>query len=574
MTTATQANRQLSQRRTIVQLVLVDETGDSYYRMRWPGAEMAEQNPAWTVINLDAAARERYEWGLEADLLVLIQSSDLDMLTVIEERGKRGKKTLIEYNDNFYSPQLWSPVSEPWSSPLLWQSYELIAKAGDALMVTGPGLSELFTNLGANEIVEMENHFPRRLPPFDLIYTPPQERLNIGWAGSLGHMADIIAIRDIIAEILEVHPEVDFAVMGNESLPSVLRLPESRMSYTPWGSMEDYIRFWAPIHIGIAPLLDTPYNRCRSDIKAVEIAASGALPVLSKAVPYQKFIDKTGVPSFSSPIDLKKVLTKLIRSKEKLPAATEKAYNYVRTERIGPEIRNRSQFYESLINGTEPSTYQFPVGPGYYEIMGTTETEPRSRKRLLDIQQLLRERKIDDAKRMLNGLADEHHHHPDIQLSHFKLLNSQDRAAAKALLPEMSGRFPRDLRFQLLILMGEPNGDFFHGLLSEVIATLSPLHERNRVLFLRDILSVLKRAHKERFLDISTLLEFETLYPSSPEIRLMAAELLEFNGRTEEARERYESLLKALESAKALDELRKEIQVGYLAAWEEGLKAR
>ena len=46
---------------TIVQLVLVNDTGDSFYRMRWPGAELTKQNPKLRVINLDAQAKERFE---------------------------------------------------------------------------------------------------------------------------------------------------------------------------------------------------------------------------------------------------------------------------------------------------------------------------------------------------------------------------------------------------------------------------------------------------------------------------------------------------------------------------------
>ena len=79
--------------------------------MRWPAEQVAKQNPDWRILNLPFSAEERYDWGLEADLLVLIQNSDIDFLPVIEMRRKLGRKTLVEYNDNFYEPQPWSPAA-------------------------------------------------------------------------------------------------------------------------------------------------------------------------------------------------------------------------------------------------------------------------------------------------------------------------------------------------------------------------------------------------------------------------------------------------------------------------------
>jgi len=41
--------------------------------------------------------------------------------------------------------------------------------------------------------------------------------------------------------------------------------------------MDEYFKFLQTITIGLAPLIDTPYNRCRSDVKAIEYSAHGAL---------------------------------------------------------------------------------------------------------------------------------------------------------------------------------------------------------------------------------------------------------------------------------------------------------
>ena len=560
--------------RTIVQLVLVNDTGDSFYRMRWPGAELAKQNPKLRVINLDAQAKERFEWGLNADLLVLLQSSDLDLLWLVEERRKLGRKTLVEYNDNFYSPQPWSPVVEAWNSPLIWQSYELIMSAADALMVTGPGLKNLFKDHFKGPIHEIENHFPRALPDFKLLWSEPGERIKIGWAGSLGHMADIISVRDVIAKLLTDFPQVDFHVMGNESLQEVLQLPKERFFSTPWGSMEDYIRFWGPIHIGIAPLLDTPYNNCRSDIKAVEMAASGAIPVLANALPYKKFIKETKVPSFDSPKGLYKVLKELVNNPSELRPVAERGYNYVRTSRIGANRKERAQLYQSLISDIPSSNYRFPFHLGYHEVMGTSQPEPPTRQAVLAIQQLLNQKRVEEGRNLMTQLADQHPNHPDLQISKFKLALGQNRAEGQSLLPALRKKFPRDLRFPMSELAGESDKAQFEKKFAALLMELEKLAEKNRSVFLTEFILGLKRGQNKFSINIETLRRASELYPSSPELSLIYAQALTTVGRVIEASEIYTFLRERLQKASDFDELRKQIGPGFLAAWEEGLKGR
>ena len=77
---------------SIVQIVHLDETGDSAYRMRWPAVSLAEKGPKLQVINVTSGAKERYLLGEHADLLILFNCADIDFLTVIERRKKKGIK--------------------------------------------------------------------------------------------------------------------------------------------------------------------------------------------------------------------------------------------------------------------------------------------------------------------------------------------------------------------------------------------------------------------------------------------------------------------------------------------------
>ena len=281
----------LKQERTILQLVHIDETGDSYYRMRWPGNELSKQVPNWRVISLDARAKERFEWALKADLLFLFQSHDYDLIPILHQRRALGRKTIVEYNDNFYDPPVTSPVFEAWSNPLIWDAYERIMNLGDALVVTGPGLKELFSKKTQKPIYELKNQLPDlKLIDFEMLWADTSREVVLGWGGSQGHLPDLFSFFPAIRTLMKEFPNLKLHMMGNAAIPNYLDLPSERFRFTEWGSMRQYFQFLEKVHLGFAPLRDTPYNRCRSDIKAVEMASRGALPILPNFLPYHEFI--------------------------------------------------------------------------------------------------------------------------------------------------------------------------------------------------------------------------------------------------------------------------------------------
>jgi hypothetical protein len=62
--------------------------------------------------------------------------------------------------------------------------------------------------------------------------------------------------------------------MNHEFARPFLALPPERYAFRPFGSLADYFRFLEGLDIGLAPLLPSGYNRCRSDVKVLAIAAA------------------------------------------------------------------------------------------------------------------------------------------------------------------------------------------------------------------------------------------------------------------------------------------------------------
>lgn len=565
---------------TIVQLVHIDETGDSYYRMRWPARDLAVQDPALRIINLQHNAAERYSLLEQADLAVLYQSHDIDLLPVIKRRRDAGKKTIVEYNDNFYAPATPSPAQEGWSSPLLWNSYEMMVRAADALLVTGPGLLELFSSRFPGQRIEvLENHLPFQPPPFEELWQKRRQflekgRIVIGWAGSVGHMADLIAIAPLLRKIAVERPNVTIAMMGNESIPEVLRLAPGRLEFVQWGTMAQYFSFLSNLHIGIAPALDTPYNRCRSDIKAVEYSSQGAAPLLQNILPYHGFIADTGADSFTNLGGLTAILNDLLDHPEKILPRAKAAYEYVSAKRVGSNHRRRLELYREFMTGeSKPLTIAVPSG--YHEIAGTPESEYPSSKTLQTIQKLVQEKQVDAAAAVARQAIEQNPYSPDLTLQYLRIMRAQKKAPAEVLIQlidQSIRNFPADVRFQLLKAAVLPPAEKQLEVWNHILGYLKALPPAARF-FQKDVLASLTRAVGQNPKLTPAVLQAVAIYPGVMALRIEAGRQLESAGKDDEALEHFKTAL-ALHDALTANVDNPPTDRKYILTWCEALDAR
>jgi tetratricopeptide (TPR) repeat protein len=136
--------------------------------------------------------------------------------------------------------------------------------------------------------------------------------------------------------VLDRHDEVTLAIMGDPGLRDlVAEIPADRVSFSPLGSVDGYRRFLAGVDIGIAPLLPTEFNRCRSDVRFLEYAAHQVLAVCSDLEPYQAVVrpGQTGF-AFRDVAELETVLERALAETDLRGAITARAARYAATERL------------------------------------------------------------------------------------------------------------------------------------------------------------------------------------------------------------------------------------------------
>jgi hypothetical protein len=114
------------------------------------------------------------------------------------------------------------------------------------------------------------------------IESPP---LVIGYQGSPSHQHDFpIELLKALNGFLEHSPPAwTLHFWGPDIIPG---WPTHRTGNTPWKpSVPSYLRSLS-MDIGIGPLADTPFNRCKSSLRAVEYAALGIPAILPDLAPY------------------------------------------------------------------------------------------------------------------------------------------------------------------------------------------------------------------------------------------------------------------------------------------------
>jgi tetratricopeptide (TPR) repeat protein len=324
---------------------LAGREGDFYYRTLVPGRALAAA-PGVHVISLDNSHRSKARLLFAADVLVLNSVADPDLLPLLAERRARRCVTVYEISDDITAVPPWNPVHYFWKSPDNVRLLLRLAKSCDGVQYSTGELERLYGHLNPRGRV-LRNQLPAAPPPRQLRDDGP---LVIGWGGSRGHLEDMAAIAAPLIDWVLGREGVRLHLMCAEAIYRLFdRLPAARKRRTLPGAMEAYEIFLRGLDIGLAPLLDTGFNRARSDVKFLEYAAHGVVPVVQALVPYLETVREreTGF-LFRDVTGLLGVLDELYRQPALRHQVVAAAYGYAAGARLATS-GERLSFYEELL---------------------------------------------------------------------------------------------------------------------------------------------------------------------------------------------------------------------------------
>jgi len=215
--------------------------------------------------------------------VVLNAVCDADLLPVIDERTRAGRLTVYEINDDFRAVQPANPIAGFFASAANRRVLFRLAHRAGRVQFTVPELDRLYGYFApsraifANQLLDIPERRSVR----------PAGPVVIGWGGSKGHLDDVRRIEPALTRFLRAHDDVRFRLMGADAIAALLKdLPKDRFEHVPAGNIEAYHAFVSSLDIGLAPLENDGFNRSRSDVKFLEYAAHGVVPVVQRLEPY------------------------------------------------------------------------------------------------------------------------------------------------------------------------------------------------------------------------------------------------------------------------------------------------
>jgi len=320
--------------------------GDYVYRIRQPAVAMGK-HPGIMVVDLSIVSPYLTKWCLCADVLVLHLTWEPDLLPIVNERKRRGLATVFEISDNFLALPGSIHHELSFNQPIsLATAFQLI-QLSDAIQGVSDILVERFGFLHDCRVV-----FENQIAQMGSLHKRSTDEVVIGWGGSLGHTDDLRWIAPVILSVLRDYSNARFAFMGNRRQYDEVFGSVSNRQFSYWepGDLSDYNRFLDGLDIGLAPLMNTPFNICRSDVKFIEYASRGVVPVLSAVEPYKKHaIHGVNAFLFEDLGSLGSILETLIKDASLRQSVREKGYGYVKTRRREEErAADRVSFYQEL----------------------------------------------------------------------------------------------------------------------------------------------------------------------------------------------------------------------------------
>lgn len=210
------------------------------------------------------------------------------------------------------------------------EAHARLAKFVDGLIVSTPELADLYSDLNDNIYVCRNS-----IEPNDWLASEKKDDgvLRIGWGASHSHVTDAPLVRRALKWAAD-QPNVEVWVFG---IGDKYKFPGA-VKRAPW--TDDLAAYRAAISrcdIHICPLVETPWSRYKSDLKALEATAAGAWPIVSTATAYKPWHDRTMTCTTAK--DWEYAIKWSVRHRDEIPELAQKAKAYVLAERtISKEI--------------------------------------------------------------------------------------------------------------------------------------------------------------------------------------------------------------------------------------------
>lgn len=272
-------------------LFIKDLYGCGYWRMVVPSRYMD-----YDKYCIDLTENEvNYENLLDYDVIVVQRLHNWREYYVIDSLKRNGKRIVYDIDDNIFNIDATNPVAHYIKLDEL-EAARSIMKISDTIITTTDILKE---QLGFQEKTIVVPNSIDFNDGYQTIYSAPEDERRILWMGSATHGVDWLECIEAIDRILKENDDVRLIIVGY--IPDCVRDKisnenniwwDGRVMYETFKDVESYVSLSKTLkaNCAIAPLQNTKFNICKSNLKWLEYTASCIPTIASNVSPYKEDI--------------------------------------------------------------------------------------------------------------------------------------------------------------------------------------------------------------------------------------------------------------------------------------------
>lgn len=279
---------------------LLIPNGCSYYRQYLPmlvaGQRARYGRPAWDSAR-GFGVKDGTKYGVfgfdTVNLKLLMDKWTLAQIPLAQALGQRILVDVDDHFDGLTPDNKAYDITDPSLNRMMNREiYRDVIAAADLVTVSTPYLAEVVNDINSNVTVIRNGVWPKQFPRHE-----QRERPVLGWTGSVNYRnGDLQVLADWLPDFLETH-DLLFHHVGHEpdspSFADLTGINPARLITTPLLPIIDYHKGFV-FDIGLVPLTDIPFNRAKSNIKGLEMAAAG-IPFVASDLPEYRTLHNDGI---------------------------------------------------------------------------------------------------------------------------------------------------------------------------------------------------------------------------------------------------------------------------------------
>jgi len=209
---------------------------------------------------------------------------------------KMGIKTVYETDDDMlHMPEGFQKPYDFYKQPQVRQQIVDFIENADVITTSTVELANrlavlvpkkpIFVVENALDVKEWNDAYAKR-------QANPKKHVTIGWMASGSHLIDIPLVQEALEILLEDNPLVSLHFVGWIGFENIgLERFKDRIIVENWVPIDMLPYAMMNFDIGICPLIDNPFNRCKSNLKYLQHSALGIPSVCSPLAPYKDTIE-------------------------------------------------------------------------------------------------------------------------------------------------------------------------------------------------------------------------------------------------------------------------------------------